>query len=80
MLSLGHKIPQIDKAVRERQINLTMDRKALVEVAYPMFRMRDQNVVAASMKPWMRPDGRPCKHSGAKRGLLIFLSSVAKKK
>lgn len=44
MLSLGHKIPQIDKAVRERQINLTMDRKALVEVAYPMFRMRDQTL------------------------------------
>lgn len=44
MLSLGHKIPQIDKAVRERQINLTMDRKVLVEVAYPMFRMRDQTL------------------------------------
>ena len=44
MLSLGHKIPQIDKAVREGQINLTMDRKALVEVAYPMFRMRDQTL------------------------------------
>jgi len=44
MLSLGHKIPQIDKAVRERQINLTMDRKALVEVAYPIFRMREQTL------------------------------------
>jgi D-3-phosphoglycerate dehydrogenase / 2-oxoglutarate reductase len=44
MLSLGHKIPQIDKAVRERQISLTMDRRALVEVAYPMFRMREQTL------------------------------------
>jgi len=37
MLALGHKIPQLDKAVRERQINLTMDRKAVKEIAHPIF-------------------------------------------
>ncbi len=44
MLALGHKIPQLDRAVRERQINLTMDRIALKEIAHPMFRMRDQTL------------------------------------
>ncbi|MGZ3493862.1 MAG: C-terminal binding protein [Thermodesulfobacteriota bacterium] len=44
MLTLGHKIPQLDKAVRERQINLTMDRKAVTEIARPIFRMRNQTV------------------------------------
>jgi D-3-phosphoglycerate dehydrogenase len=44
MLSLGHKIPQLDKAVRQRQINLTTDRAAVAELAYPIFRMRDQTV------------------------------------
>jgi D-3-phosphoglycerate dehydrogenase len=42
MLALGHKIPQLDKAVRERRINLTMDRQAVTEIAHPIFRMRDQ--------------------------------------
>jgi len=44
MLALGHKIPQLDKAVRERQINLTMDRRAVTEIAHPIFRMRDQTL------------------------------------
>jgi len=44
MLALGHKIPQLDKAVRERQINLTTDRIAVTEIAYPIFRMRDQTL------------------------------------
>jgi D-3-phosphoglycerate dehydrogenase len=44
MLALGHKIPQIDKAVRERQINFTGDQKTRKEIGYPMFRMRDQTL------------------------------------
>jgi D-3-phosphoglycerate dehydrogenase / 2-oxoglutarate reductase len=44
MLALGHKIPQLDKAVRESQINLTIHRKAVTEIAYPIFRMRDQTL------------------------------------
>jgi len=42
MLALGHKMLQIDKAVRERQINFTGGRQAVEEIGYPMFRMRDQ--------------------------------------
>ena len=42
MLALGHKMFQIDNAVRERQINFTGSRQALEEIGYPMFRMRDQ--------------------------------------
>jgi D-3-phosphoglycerate dehydrogenase / 2-oxoglutarate reductase len=44
MLSLGHRLPRIDKAVRERRIAFTMDKKALDEIARPMFRMRDQTL------------------------------------
>jgi D-3-phosphoglycerate dehydrogenase / 2-oxoglutarate reductase len=44
MLALGHKILQIDRAVRERRVTFTMDRNALMEVAYPMYRMRDQTL------------------------------------
>jgi D-3-phosphoglycerate dehydrogenase len=44
MLALGHKMFQIDKAVRERQINFTGSRQAIEEVGYPMFRMRDQTL------------------------------------
>ncbi len=44
MLALGHKIPQLDKAVRERQISLTTDRKAVTDLAHPIFRMRDQTL------------------------------------
>ena len=42
MLALGHKMFQIDKAVRDRQINFTGSRQAVEEVGYPMFRMREQ--------------------------------------
>ena len=44
MLSLGHKLLQIDRAVRERRVVFTTDKKALDEIARPMFRMRDQTV------------------------------------
>ena len=44
MLALGHRLLQIDRAVRERRIAFTMDKKALDEIACPMFRMRDQTL------------------------------------
>jgi len=44
MLALGHKLLQIDRAVRERRIVFTVDKKALNEIANPMFRMRDQTL------------------------------------
>jgi D-3-phosphoglycerate dehydrogenase len=44
MHALGHKLFQIDKAVRENQINFTGSRQAVEEVGYPMFRMRDQTL------------------------------------
>ncbi|MGA3173536.1 MAG: C-terminal binding protein [Syntrophorhabdales bacterium] len=44
MLALGHRLLPIDKAVRTRRIAFTMDKKALDEIAYPMFRMRDQTL------------------------------------
>ncbi len=44
MLALGHRLLQIDRAVRERRIVFTVDKKALDEIASPMFRMRDQTL------------------------------------
>ncbi len=44
MLALGHRLLQIDRAVRERRIAFTLDKKALDEIARPMFRMRDQTL------------------------------------
>jgi D-3-phosphoglycerate dehydrogenase / 2-oxoglutarate reductase len=44
MLALGHRLLQIDRAVRDRQIAFTMSKKALDEIAYPMFRMKDQTL------------------------------------
>ena len=44
MLALGHRLLQIDRAVRKRRIAFTMDKKALDEIAYPMFRMREQTL------------------------------------
>lgn len=44
ILSLGHKLLQIDRAVRERRVAFTVDKKALDEIARPMFRMREQTV------------------------------------
>jgi D-3-phosphoglycerate dehydrogenase len=44
MLALGHRVLQVDRAVRERRIVFTVDKKALDEIARPLFRMRDQTV------------------------------------
>lgn len=44
MLALGHKIIQLNKAVRERPFVLADKQKISKEVAYPIFRMRDQTV------------------------------------
>jgi len=44
MLALGHRLVQIDRAVRARRIAFTMDKKALDEIAFPMFRMQDQTL------------------------------------
>ena len=44
MLALGHRLLQIDRAVREKRVVFTTDKKALDEIARPMFRMRDQTV------------------------------------
>ncbi len=49
MLALGHRLVTIDKAVRERRIVFTVDKKALTEIAYPMFRMRDQTLGIAGI-------------------------------
>jgi D-3-phosphoglycerate dehydrogenase len=44
MLALGHKLLQADKAVRQEQASFTMVRETLMEVLYPMFRMRSQTL------------------------------------
>ncbi len=44
MLALGHRLLQIDKAVREKPVVLTIDRKALMGIVHPVFRMRDQTL------------------------------------
>lgn len=45
MLALGHKLFQLDKAVREKQVNFVPpNRKAVTEIAYPIFRMHDQTL------------------------------------
>ena len=44
MLSLGHKIRTIDLAVRKKHVLFTVDRQALADTAYPIFRMRDQTL------------------------------------
>ena len=44
MLALGHRMLQIDRAVRERRVVFTVDKKALNEIAHPIYRMRDQTV------------------------------------
>jgi D-3-phosphoglycerate dehydrogenase / 2-oxoglutarate reductase len=41
VLALDRKLMQLDKAIRSRPLNLTKDRGALMEVAFPVFRMRD---------------------------------------
>ncbi|MBI5602713.1 MAG: C-terminal binding protein [Deltaproteobacteria bacterium] len=44
MLALGHRLLQIDKAVREKPVVLTIDRKSLMAIVHPIFRMRDQTL------------------------------------
>lgn len=44
VLALGHRLLQMDRAVRERQIVFTVNKKALDEIAYPMFRMQGQTI------------------------------------
>lgn len=44
MLALGHRMLQVDRAVREKRVVFTVNKKALDEIAKPMFRMRDQTV------------------------------------
>lgn len=44
IMALGHKIIQLDRAVKEKQVCFITDRDALHEVAHPMFRMRDQTL------------------------------------
>jgi D-3-phosphoglycerate dehydrogenase len=44
MLALGHRLLQMDRAVRERRVVFTVDKKALDEIARPMFRMREQTL------------------------------------
>ncbi len=44
VLALGHRLVQIDRAVRERRVVFTMDKKALDEIAFPMFRMQNQTL------------------------------------
>ena len=49
MLALGHRMFQVDKAVRERRVVFTVDKRALDEVARPLFRMRDQTLGIAGL-------------------------------
>lgn len=44
MLALNHRLMQLDKAVRERQICFVLDMKATREIAHPIYRMRDQTL------------------------------------
>ncbi len=44
MLALGHRILQIDRAVRERRVVFSTNKRALDEFANPMFRMREQTL------------------------------------
>jgi len=45
MMALGYKLFQLDKAVREKQVNfIPPNRKTVEGIAYPIFRMRDQTL------------------------------------
>jgi len=44
VLALGHRLLQIDRAVRERRIVFTVNKNALDEIACPMFRMQGQTI------------------------------------
>jgi D-3-phosphoglycerate dehydrogenase len=43
MLALGHRLFHLDRVVREKPVYINpFNRKAIEEIAYPIFRMRDQ--------------------------------------
>jgi D-3-phosphoglycerate dehydrogenase len=43
MMALGHKLFQLDRAVRDKPVYINpFNRKGIAEITYPMFRMRDQ--------------------------------------
>jgi D-3-phosphoglycerate dehydrogenase len=45
VMALAHKLLQLDRAVREKPVYINpFNRKGIAEIAYPMFRMRDQTV------------------------------------
>ena len=44
MLSLAYKIPQIDRVVKEKQANMVGNIQGMSEVAYPIYRTREQTV------------------------------------
>ncbi|MCL5266412.1 MAG: C-terminal binding protein [Chloroflexi bacterium] len=44
VMALGHRLMQLDRAVKEQQACFLLDRKALKETAWPIFRMRDQTL------------------------------------
>lgn len=44
MLALGHRMLEIDRAVRARRVVFNTDKKSLDAIASPMFRMRDQTL------------------------------------
>ena len=44
VLALNRKLFQADRAVRQKRVSLNQDKKSLMEVAYPIFRTRDQTL------------------------------------
>ncbi len=44
MMALGHRLQQLDKVVREKRMTFILNRSELINVAYPIFRMRDQTL------------------------------------
>jgi D-3-phosphoglycerate dehydrogenase len=44
MFALGHRLFQLNRVVREKKVTLILDRMALMNVVYPIFRMRDQTM------------------------------------
>lgn len=44
MLALAYKIPQVDKAVKEQQVNMVSSMNAMLEVIQPVFRLRGQTL------------------------------------
>ena len=44
VLALGHKLFQLDKVVRQKQVSFILDRSTLMEIVHPIYRMRDQTL------------------------------------